>query len=152
MCTHRVPSLLMPSPRTRNSENAVCKKRIMPSMSRTQRFACSSRTVSAHLQGGLKALYATPHGSPYRATQEYHSHGRTTSYTFAPGAYLTVFSAIRKRCRAPTRQLARNRRVTRNPAAASLRDSGVRMLGCLGCLTSRPGTAFGAGLRTPQRK
>src|ERR1700693_2823525 len=30
MWTHRVPSLLMPSPRTRNSGNAVCKKRIIP--------------------------------------------------------------------------------------------------------------------------
>src|ERR1039458_6804616 len=53
MWTHRVPSLLMPSPRTRNSGNAVCKKWIMPSMSPTQRFACSSRTFIAYLQCGL---------------------------------------------------------------------------------------------------
>jgi hypothetical protein len=40
---------LLPSPRTLNSGNAVCRNRIIPSMSRTMRFASSSRTAIAFL-------------------------------------------------------------------------------------------------------
>src|ERR1017187_10752708 len=76
MWTHSVPSLLMPSPRTRNSGNAVCKKWIMPSMSRTQRFAYSSRTVIAYLQCGLSPLRLTRIDCRTGVAQESHSRGR----------------------------------------------------------------------------
>src|SRR6266849_6294844 len=72
MCTHREPSRLLPSPRTRNSGNAVRKKRVIPSMSRTLRLACSSRTAIAHLRCGLTPVYADPDKtSPGRPKQPF---------------------------------------------------------------------------------
>src|ERR1700757_652273 len=49
-CTQRLPSRLLPSPRPLNSGNAVCRNRIILLMSRTMRFAWSSRTAIAHLR------------------------------------------------------------------------------------------------------
>src|SRR5215468_6836476 len=53
MCTQRKPRGSMPSNRILNSGNAVCRKRIVDSMSRTMRLACSSRTVIGSLHASL---------------------------------------------------------------------------------------------------
>src|SRR5438876_5762795 len=51
------PVLLLPSPRTLNSGKAVCRNRIIPSISRTVRFACSSLTAIEHLPMRASILF-----------------------------------------------------------------------------------------------
>src|SRR5712692_8244501 len=61
MCTQRKPRGSLPSNRIRNSGNAVRRKRIVASMSRTKRFACSSRTVTDYLQNRTLSLQQLQH-------------------------------------------------------------------------------------------
>jgi len=89
MWTHRAPSLLMPSPRTRNSGNAVCKKRIIPSI-RGHR--------GLHVPAGQSLPTSNAGISPFRPTRidcrtgrpKNSTHaGRITSDRFAPGTLRT---------------------------------------------------------------
>src|ERR1035441_10097055 len=103
MWTHRVPPLLIPSPRTRNSGNAVCKKRIIPSMSRTQRFACSSRTVIATSHAwvlfGPPAQIAVAGGPRITLTRTYSRGTRFHELHVHAGHIPVVLSAHRTLCR-----------------------------------------------------